>query len=452
MMKIEVIKIDNLTIHEHHLDIFYSADKFQFSTKVFYHDVSFSTLIEKYSQQLIERIAAHIALFEGMKFCSLFPQYYDISKISPHLEKPVLDLFVKIYQGVFGQHWYENNVTDYQQPEIIYSQELGESYPVSILGDNHTILTGCGGGKDSILAMKMLQEVDIPFASMQYSHSVYGKADLQHQLIAQVLENVQPIKSHKLSIFDDFIYFPFLQLYFPENSGITAPETPVSIFESLILMLDGGYNYLCLAHEKSANTGNLFWSEIGKEVNHQWGKSLEAEQILDNFIRDHLLSNFKYFSILQPIYDFRIFQNLSKYPEVIPKIHSCNIQKPWCKKCPKCAYVWLGLMAFCQPEQVDAVFQSNLFDDQDLQPTFREMLGLSTHTPFECIGEIDESRLLMKKCFEKGLSGKALEMFTQEILSDTSIDWQNIEQKYNFVYSKEHAIPDQLFAQLKEQF
>jgi len=301
MMKIEVIKIDNLTIHEHHLDIIYSADKFRFSTKIFYHDVSFSALIEKYSQPLIERITAHIALFEGMKFCSLFPKYYDISKISPHLEKPVLDLFIKIYQGVFGQHWYENNVTDYQQPEIIYSQELGESYPVSILGDNHTILTGCGGGKDSILGMKMLQEADIPFASMQYSHSVYGKADLQHQLIAQVLENVQPMKSHKISIFDDFIDFPFLQLYFPKNSGITAPETPVSIFESLILILDGGYKYLCLAHEKSANTGNLFWSEIGQEVNHQWGKSLEAEQILNQFIREHLLSNFKYFSILQPI-------------------------------------------------------------------------------------------------------------------------------------------------------
>ncbi|SKB12986.1 hypothetical protein PL11201_450145 [Planktothrix sp. PCC 11201] len=60
-----------------------------------------------------------------------------------------------------------------------------------------------------------------------------------------------------------------------------------------------------------------------------------------------------------------------------------------------------------------------------------------------------ESRLLMKKCFEKGLSGKALEIFTQEIISDTSIDWQTLEQKYNFVYSKEHAIPDQLFDQLK---
>ncbi|MEO1559530.1 MAG: hypothetical protein AAFS12_07790, partial [Cyanobacteria bacterium J06632_19] len=125
-MNIEVVKIDDLTVHEHHLDIIYSADKFKFSTKVYYHDVSFSYLKEKYSQQVIQRIVAHIALFEGMKLCSLFPKYYDISEIAEHLEKPVLDLFVKIYQGVFAQHWYENQVTDYQQPEIIYSGILGD--------------------------------------------------------------------------------------------------------------------------------------------------------------------------------------------------------------------------------------------------------------------------------------------------------------------------------------
>lgn len=448
-MEIEVIKIDDLTIHEHHLDIIYSADNFKFSTKVFYHDVSFSTLIEKYSQQLIQRIAAHIALFEGMKFCSLFPKSYDISEIAEHLEEPVLDLFVKIYQGVFGQHWYENNVTDYQHPEIISSQALSESYSVPILEDNHTILVGCGGGKDSILAMKMLQEAEIPFASMQYSHSVYGTADAQHNLIGEVLSQVNPIKKHLISIYDNFIDFPFLKLYFHKNSGITAPETPVSIFESLILMLNGGYNYLCLAHEKSANTGNLFWEDIGKEVNHQWGKSFEAEKILDQFIRDNVLSNFKYFSILQPIYDFRIFQNLINYPEVLPKIHSCNIKKPWCKKCPKCAYVWLGLMAFSKPDLVNSLFQSNLFDDADLIPIFREMVGLSNHTPFECIGEIDESRLMMKKCLEKGLSGQALELFDREVLSDNSIDWQNLEQKYSSVYEKEHAMPNWLFEKIK---
>ncbi|WP_205127633.1 hypothetical protein [Okeania hirsuta] len=84
-MRIEVIKIDDFTVHEHHLNIIYSADQFQFSTKVFDHDVSFSSLQQKYSQELIEKIASYIALFEGMKLCSLFPKYYDISRIAAHL-------------------------------------------------------------------------------------------------------------------------------------------------------------------------------------------------------------------------------------------------------------------------------------------------------------------------------------------------------------------------------
>jgi hypothetical protein len=108
-------------------------------------------------------------------------------------------------------------------------------------------------------------------------------------------------------------------------------------------------------------------------------------------------------------------------------------------------------MAFFQPDIVNSVFQSNLFDDADLLPTFRAMLGLSNHTPFECIGEIDESRLMMKRCLEKSLSGKALDMFVYEVLADTSIDWQNIERKYNSVYEGEHAIPDWLFDKLREK-
>lgn len=452
-MEIKTIKVDQLNIHEHHIDIIYGADNFGFSTKIFYHDVSFSHLQKKYSPEKIKQIAAYIALFEGMKLCSLFPKYYDVTLIAESLNKPILELFGNIYKGVFAQHLYENNVTDYDGAEIIYpGVSLGNSKPTSIIGDNSTtILAGCGGGKDSVVAMKILEGADIPFASMQYSHSVYGKADIQHNLIDGVLEHVTPTKSHKISIYDDFIDYPFLGLYFPNNSGITVPETPVSIFESLPIILNEGYTYLSLAHEKSANTGNLFWEQLGKEVNHQWGKGYAAEQYLNKFIQENILSNFTYFSILQPIYDFRIFKNLSKYPEVLPKIHSCNIQKPWCKKCPKCAYVWLGFMAVLNTESVDAVFKSNLFDDEDLLPIFREMIGLSEHTPFECIGEIDESRLAMKKCLEKGLSGKALNIFKNEVLVDSSIDWQQLEQKYNHVYDTEHAIPDWIFQNIEEQ-
>jgi hypothetical protein len=113
--------------------------------------------------------------------------------------------------------------------------------------------------------------------------------------------------------------------------------------------------------------------------------------------------------------------------------------------------IYLVLMEFSQQSIVDEVFKKNLFDDVDLLPTFREMVGLSEHTPFECIGEIEESRLLMKRCLERDLSGKALDMFTEEILSDTTINWQKIEEKYNYVYATEHAIPDWIFEKIKDQ-
>lgn len=79
------------------------------------------------------------------------------------------------------------------------------------------------------------------------------------------------------------------------------------------------------------------------------------------------------------------------------------------------------------------------------------MLGLSEHTPFERIGEIDESRLAMKNCLEKGFSGKALDIFRQKVLSDSSINWQQIEEKYNRVYTTEHTIPDWIFKRVEKQ-
>ncbi|WP_174763518.1 MULTISPECIES: hypothetical protein [unclassified Anabaena] len=57
----------------------------------------------------------------------------------------------------------------------------------------------------------------------------------------------------------------------------------------------------------------------------------------------------------------------------------------------------------------------------------------------------------MKRCLEKCLTGKALDMFTEEILSYTRIDWDKIEDRYNYVYATEHAIPNWIFDKIKEQ-
>jgi hypothetical protein len=452
MQSIQRVRLESVNIYRHHLRFRYSVDAFEFATSIYYEGICFDRLKQRYPQELLFRVVAHIALFESMKFCSLFPEAVDLSLISHALSHASLQLYIQIYQGVFRQCWYENHVSNYRQPRLIVDPQWKELSPAQIGGRAETVLVACGGGKDSLVAMKILSEAGVDFASMQYSHSIYGPAEHQHQLIAAVTSCVNLHSKHRISIIDDFTQFPFMSQYFPDHAGLIAPETPVSVFESLPLMLHGSYRYLAMAHERSANKGNLFWDEINQEVNHQWGKGVEAEQAIHHFIRSHLLSDFAYFSLLQPVYDTRIFKKLGHYPEALTKIHSCNIQKPWCKKCPKCAYVWLGLMAAFEPHQVDAVFGVNLFDDEDLLPTFRQLLGLEDQTPFECIGEVEESWLAMKRCHDKGLSGRAMQMFVQEILADPSIDWLQLEQKYLNVYEDSHLIPPEIMARIRDLF
>jgi hypothetical protein len=108
-------------------------------------------------------------------------------------------------------------------------------------------------------------------------------------------------------------------------------------------------------------------------------------------------------------------------------------------------------MAFSPLNMVEKVFKNNLFDDLDLIPIFREMMGLGQHTPFECIGEIQESWLLMRKCLDRGITGRVLDIFKEEILSNSQINWEEIEAKYNRVYEEEHDIPDWIFEKIKEQ-
>ena len=146
---------------------------------------------------------------------------------------------------------------------------------------------------------------------------------------------------HQLRVYDSFEDMPVMQVY-PDIREIITAETPTSLFAALPVLLQHRYLYMVLAHERSANIGNLVWEKTGEDINHQWGKSYEAEQLLNRYIRSEFISNYLYFSILQPIYDTTIFNLLRSDEDAINATHSCNIQKPWCCQCPKCAYVWLN--------------------------------------------------------------------------------------------------------------
>jgi hypothetical protein len=155
-------------------------------------------------------------------------------------------------------------------------------------------------------------------------------------------------------------------------------------------------------------------------------------------VRSELLADVHYFSVLQPAHDPVIFALLARDLDALPATHSCNVQKPWCKRCPKCAYVWLGYMAYLPRERVDAMFGENLLDVPANLLHYRAMLGLAEHTPFECIGQIDETRLAFELCRRKGLRGAAMDAFVNEI---PPLDVQKIVDEYLAVQRDLAGIP-----------
>ena len=237
-------------------------------------------------------------------------------------------------------------------------------------------------------------------------------------------------------------WFKKLGLESRSNAALTE------IFSILPIMLHYGYRYAVIGNEHSANDGNLEWAdEGGKQVNHQWGKSYEAELTFSRYISQFIAVEGRYYSILQPIHDVVIFTLLRQHLDCVPFVHSCNVLPPWCKHCSKCCYVWLGLQAYLPQHIVDPMFDNeNLFDAEENQLYFNQMLGLGDQKPFECIGEIREARLAFELCRRKGIHGRAMEMFMREF--GPEFDIAPLVKHYTVVHKEKHSIPDKIARQV----
>lgn len=442
-----MLRFDRYDLFPHHICLHYTLDQiFPFQSKIYYPTIDLKKL--QFSHEELHYLFSHIALFEGFKYCAAFPENYDISAISDGLCAESLQAFSDWFLPAWSQHLYENEKRGYKGPELITAKPLGKSRPLTIRAPQETLLFGNGGGKDSLVGMKLLDEAGVPYAAYQWARTEYGTLREQQRLISKVTRHTHPVCTEMVSVDDDFTDSTFLNLYYPEIKGDVARGnpcqvgTPEGMFEALPICLAKGYSSLVFADERSASKGNITWEN--KEVNHQWIKSFEAETLFRNFIKEHLISNFDFYSLLRPLYDWQIFHELTKYPQALPDIHSCNIEKPWCRRCAKCAYVWLNLMAHFPKHLIDPIFKENLFDVQELQPYFRQLMGLEDHNAFECVGETNETLLAFKKCHEKGLQGKAMQLFCTEILS-RSINWEQLGKQYSTPDLLQHHIPYKIF-------
>lgn len=99
--------------------------------------------------------------------------------------------------------------------------------------------------------------------------------------------------------------------------------------------------------------------------------------------------------------------------EEIKKFHkyflSCNESDgthSWCRKCEKCAFVFLVLSAFLNPAEVKKIFEDcNLLEESEMTPVFLSLVGGAQDgkKPYECVGTFAESAAAAELTFWKYL-------------------------------------------------
>jgi hypothetical protein len=367
----------------------------------------------------------HVALFQLNAACSLRPDVIDLGRYAKYLTADLAQLWRTVFHHVWAQWRYEHDLPAYDGPAFA-SAPVPAAPPLRAPAgppagpeagspaDPIELLAFCGGGKDSLVALKLLERAGLPFATLGYAHSVYGAAEPQHALLDRVGAVSARVRAERQWVIDDLLDAPVARLR-PELGVkyILAAETPASVFAAVPLALARGYRGLVVAHEASANSGNLEWN--GEVVNHQWGKGWDAEQLLDGYLRRALVADLRYFSVLQPVHDEVIFELLARDAELAPLTHSCNLRKPWCGACAKCAYVWLQFAAHLPAAAVQATFGADLGERAENERWFREMLGLAEHTPFECVGSAPEARLALALARARGVGGPRLARYAAAV-------------------------------------
>lgn len=109
----------------------------------------------------------------------------------------------------------------------------------------------------------------------------------------------------------------------------------------------------------------------------------------------------------------------------------------WCGKCSKCAFIFLALTPHIDRSALEKLFNNkNLLLDNNLEPTYRQLLGIEGDKPLDCVGEIKESRAAMQLAKAKY---PELSKFEFEL-----------PENYNYRTLSQHSMPEGAFALLKQ--
>ena len=189
----------------HQLSMLFCLGEHQFSKTYRYPDVDLIGLEQRFGPDNMERVYFHMAAFEAMPLASLQPEVFDLGLLARFYTSGFESLWRTVFRNAGAQWRYENDLPDYDGPMFDGTlSNCAAAAPIDIKESSVQALCFSGGGKDSLVAMKLLERGHVPFSSYAYSHPAYGEADSQHDLIDGLLHAAIPRRRHQMRISDEF--------------------------------------------------------------------------------------------------------------------------------------------------------------------------------------------------------------------------------------------------------
>lgn len=395
------------------------------------------TLAES-EQQTLDQAFQLIFLLAGVSYYKTYvPPVIKCESFA--LDNKCAAFIENVYRHGLGEFAHQNKITlDFK----IESYDIPSlSHAAIELPDK--ILVPVGGGKDSIVTIETLKKAGEDITLFALGGPNGPATPIQNTIERSGLPalNVQRVLCPNLIKVNK-------QGAFNGHVPITAILSAIALACAVL----HGFKMVVLSNEHSASAPNI---KIGEhEVNHQYSKSLDFEKDLSCYVHDHIASALDYFSFLRPLTETAIARRFARLDNYHDIFRSCNTAfrqdektrgTNWCCDCPKCRFVFLALAPFMDKEKLVTIFGKNLLDDVAQLEGFKELCGLIAHKPFECVGEIEESTLLVGKLTQ-------LDAWKDDTIIENigAQDYNDIAYAQLFTCREGHSMPDKYYRILNE--
>jgi len=465
-LQVDTVKLEEVETSHEAIAVRYDVDGDPNTLRLEYDTIDLERAARTSHPHALATYAACLGALGVSRFGAVLPRRVDLTEHSRWLDPRVVTFLKRALPRKWSEHRYQLGRLDYYHPEIVVDEaSLGASAATPVWripgGRSRRVLLATGSGKDSLLCELMLERAGVDYESFTYLHDLYGDIDDQREIFARVPRELAANRQHVVQVRDDLQ--PWLERRMAsvgvpnpiQRDGIAKPfrteagEVLVGSLAMVPIQVTRGIGVQAFGNERSADHPNLVDPDTGEAIAHQFAKSIYGETLFQR-LYERLFANVARVSLTKPINDTRIFRTLFELGgDRAYLTNSCNLAKPWCRRCEKCLYVFAGFSAFGDHAATVAAFGGDPFDDPATLPVWEDLLGLNGRIAWECVGHPEELALYLYKAVAAGIDGCAIDMFRARVLeplcasNGTSLDdrFAAVERSYSEVDPSHHRMP-----------